>query len=339
MYLSARSKLNVVLIFVVASLAALVYFRPGRRAPVIEQAPLLFPMADVADIRVAQGAGPAYEIKRGTDGWKLGAPLGLPADAYLIKDVLGEIVSARSTRRYPLAAADLPKYGLDKPALRLWVNGTEYDFGATEPVENDHYVKDGNYVDLVGGLLYYRLDHDIYWWADKHLLPAASHITGLELPHATLMQDKGGKWQLYPAEPRVTADMLQRLVDDWQAAQAVGVTAVGKGKPNGEVDISLAGRSEPLRFQILEDDVFFVLARPDLGLQYELDDSARYTLIKPIVVSAAPPVTRAAPAYHPRPAHRKAPVVNPKPAATAPPATSAAPAATASAPSAATTGH
>ncbi|HSC48456.1 MAG TPA: DUF4340 domain-containing protein [Gammaproteobacteria bacterium] len=333
MSLSARSKLNLVLALLVVGLAALVYFKPGSKPSTVEQAPALFPAASVTDIRIARGNGPAYELKRAKDGWQLVAPLALRADDYLLQDLLSEIGSAHSARRYPVAGADLGKYGLDKPVLRLWVNGVEADFGGTEPLENNHYVKDGGNVDLVGGLLFYRLDHEVYWWADKHLLPAGSHITGLELPHATLMQDKGGKWQLYPAEPKVTADMLQRLVDDWQAAQAVSVAALGKGKPDGEVALSLAGQAEPLRFQILNDENFFVLARPDLGLQYELDGQTRYTLIKPIVVSAAPAVTRAAPTptHHRTPAPRKKARVVPAAPATlaAPPAVSAPPASTA----------
>jgi len=345
MSLSTRSRLNLALVVLVAGLAALAYFKPGAKTSGVEQAPALFPAGQVTDIRIARGNDPAYELKRAKDGWQLVTPLALRADDYLMQDLLGEIGTAHSARRYPAAGADLGKYGLDKPVLRAWVNGVETDFGGTEPVENDRYAKDGDNVDLVGGLLFYRLDHDVYWWADKHLLPAGSHITGLELPHATLMQDKGGKWQLYPAEPKVTADMLQRLVDDWQAAQAVSIAAIGKGKPDGEVDISLAGQPKPLRFQILADEDFFVLARPDLGLQYELDNSARYNLIKPIVVSeSAPPTAAPAPAArHKTPAPRKAHAVRAVPASTATPAATTPPAQTAippvvSAPAASTAG-
>ena len=164
MSLNARSKLNLALVLLVAGLAALAYFKPGSKSSTVEQAPALFPAGQTTDIRIARGSEPAYELKRAKDGWQLVAPLALRADDYLLQDLLSEIGSAHSARRYPAAGAEMGKYGLDKPALKLRVNGVEADFGGTEPLQNDRYVKDGDNVDLVGGLLFYRLDHDVYWW-------------------------------------------------------------------------------------------------------------------------------------------------------------------------------
>jgi hypothetical protein len=53
--------------------------------------------------------------------------------------------------------------------------------------------------------------------------------------------------------------------------------------------VALAGVAEPLRFVILKDPDYLVLARPDLKLEYQLDPALRSSLLD---------LTRSAPAPH-----------------------------------------
>jgi len=206
-----------------------------------------------------------------------------------------------SDRDFPAAAGELSKYGLNPPNLRLWFNGLEVDFGDPEPLDNDLYarVSGSDEVHLVSARLYYQAQHDAYGWADKHLLPPGAHIVALQLPQATLSLDGSGRWQLAPRDDAVSADAIQHLVDDWQQATALGITATGKQSPAGEVAVLLLGATTPLRFQILKDDNFLVLGRPDLGLQYQLDQSQRAELLE-FARTAAP----AAGTAHSAAAHR-----------------------------------
>jgi hypothetical protein len=59
------------------------------------------------------------------------------------------------------------------------------------------------------------------------------------------------------------------------------MAAIGKAKPQGEVAVELAGVKDPLRFQILDDPDYLVLARPDLGFEYQLDISQLDKLLTP----------------------------------------------------------
>jgi hypothetical protein len=72
------------------------------------------------------------------------------------------------------------------------------------------------------------------------------------------------------------------------------------------VAIALANGKSALRFVIMKDPDFLVLARPDLGLQYELDSGQRDTLLTLKSGNTAPkPVTttRPAAAPHKEPGH------------------------------------
>lgn len=276
--MKSRWILNIVLVAVIAGLAAFVYFKPGvHKAKPPAKLTTLKP-AEINSIKIQRTGAAAAELVRTTKGWQMQAPLKLRADQMLVKTLLDSI-NQNVSSSFAAKPSALAQYGLDPPHARLWLNGTEFDFGDTEPIHHNRYVQIGGTVYLTGSLLYYRANHAPLWWASKRLLPEHAHITGLQLPDATLTL-KGVKWQLSPANPAISSDTIQTLIQNWESAQAIGTAAIGKGKPEGEVAIELAGVKQPLRFAILKDPDFLVLARPDLGLEYEFDSGQRGSLLE-----------------------------------------------------------
>ena len=275
--MKSRLWLNLALVIVVAVLVALVYFKPGHKPPKPPAVLTQIKAQDVTEIKIAQPNTPTVELARQGNAWQMLAPAKLPADQYLVKSLLDSL-PAEIKSSFSAAPAMFAQYGLDPARARLWINGTEFEFGDTEPLNNYRYVRSAGQVHLISGLLFYRLDHRPYWWVSKRLLPDNAKITALQLPNATLTL-KGDHWQLAPANPAVSADAIQTLVDNWRDAQAIGVEKTGTGKSVGEVAIELAGEKSALRFAILQDPNFFVLARPDLGIAYQLPDSQRSALL------------------------------------------------------------
>lgn len=284
--MNSRTGLNIALVAVVAALAALSYFKPGTPRPAATVRAIDIKPGAVKEIRIAVAGQKTTDLKFGSFGWQITAPFTLPADPNLVKTLL-DYLDVPSRDHFPAAGHDLAQYGLDKPKAELWLNGSEYSFGGFQPVSNEQYVLVDGTIHLVDGALFYRIAHDPYWWIDKGLLPPGAHVTALQLPDATLTRDKNGIWQLSPADPKVSADDIQRFIDAWQENLAISVAPIGKGTPQGEVAVSIAGQKAPLRFAILKDPDFLVLARPDLGLQYDLDESLKDTLLH---ISHAAPV-------------------------------------------------
>lgn len=302
--MKSRLWLNLALVVVIAVLAALVYFKPGIKKPAPPATLTHLRAADITSIRLSRAHTPTVELVRDGASWRMTAPLNIQADQYLVKSLLDDI-NESVKNSFPAKQADLGKYGLDPPPIRLWLNRTEFDFGATEPINDYRYVKTGDSIRLTPDLLYFRLIHSPMWWVSKRLVPKDAHIIGLQLPHATLTL-KNDKWQLAPANPALSADAIQNLVTAWSMAQAISVDKLGPGKPEGEVAIELAHVTKPLRFAILKEPGFLVLARPNLGIQYELDSGQRDALLVLKSGSSVPKaVTAAKPAT---PATRKEPV-------------------------------
>ena len=271
-------RLNLVLLVAVIALGALSYFAPSLKHAATILRPITVKPSEVRDIRIALPKQEMTELRFGDKGWQMTAPRNMPADSNLIKTLL-DYLDQESSVRFPAVQTDLQKYGLDKPKASLWLNGTEYDFGGLQPVDNRQYLLTGGQIYLINGALFYRVAHDAYWWMDKGLVPPGAHITALQLPQATLTLDKKGIWQMAPADATVSADDIQKLMDAWQQDLAISVAPIGTDPEQGEVSLSLADSDQPLRFAILKDPDFLVLARPDLGLQYELDSSLRDTLL------------------------------------------------------------
>ncbi|MGB9429649.1 MAG: DUF4340 domain-containing protein [Gammaproteobacteria bacterium] len=283
--MKTRLWLNIALIAIIAILVAVVYFRPGAKKPALPVPLTSLKATDIHDIKIAQPGAASVELARHGDTWQMTAPVKIPADQYLVQSLLDDIHAAVKSG-FAAKQVDLGKYGLDPPHIRLWLNDTEFDFGDTEPLNNYRYILSGGRVLLTSGLLFYRINHRPYWWTSKRLLPEGARITAIQLPDATLTL-KGTKWQLSPANPTVSSDAIQSLVDNWQNAQAIGTDKLGAGTSQGEVAIALANEKPALRFVILKDPDFLVLARPDLGVQYDLDSSQRDALLA--FKSASPP--------------------------------------------------
>ena len=274
--LDSRSRLILILAATVAALALLAWLKPGLKTPDVDT-PLLAQAPAATQLRIAPTGATAAELTRAADGWHMTAPLALRADDAAIGDLL-QLLAMPADAGFP-ATGDLSRYGLDRPGIRLTIEGTELDFGGTQPIDQRRYVLLDGRVHLVNPVLFYRLAQNAYDWLDKRLLPEGSEVMAIQLPQATVTRDAQGRWQIAPADKSFDAGALAKLAQDWQQARADNVAAIGRHAVEGEVALSLKGTAAPLRFQIYKDADSLVLARPDLGLQYQLDSADRAVLL------------------------------------------------------------
>jgi hypothetical protein len=279
MSLESRRRLNLVLVTIVAVLGGLVLFKPGSKHA-DDQKPLVADSRGFQSIRVQLAGKPEIDLRREGQAWGVQAPVIWPADDVQVQDFLDSL-DAPVEDHFPAQGADLSKYGLDKPLVKMWLDKTEYDLGDQQPVNKERYVLTGGEIELIDDYVFYRVARDVYGWMDKRLLPQTAHITAMQLPRATLTSDAKGNWQIAPADKTLTSADLARFVQSWEAARAVNVAAIGHGRAQGEVALTFAGQRAPLRFQILDDPDYLVLARPDLGFEYQLDLGVSGGLLAP----------------------------------------------------------
>lgn len=284
MSLASRNRLNLALLTAVMVLGLLAYFRPGMKHESIG-APLVAEPGKVQQMRIALAGQPEVDLQQQGETWVMRAPLQWSADAALVQDFLDALAEPVSNS-FAAQGADLSKYGLDKPLAKFWLDGTEYDFGALQPISKQRYLQSGGRIYMVDGYLFTRIARDPYGWLDHHLFPPGARIAALQLPDATLTQDAKGDWQIAPADKRLNEAAFKKFVRGWESATARNVVRFVTAKSDGEVAVVLRGVKDPLRFEILEDDDFLVLARPDLGFEYQMDIGQRGILLTPAPTAA-----------------------------------------------------
>jgi hypothetical protein len=283
-----RGTLNLVLAAALAALGALAWFKPGADDPA--GTPAFGALEGLAAIEVTRTDGAGFALARGADGrWALTAPFALPADQAAVDALLGQLREQRARARYPAASLDLAQLGLATPSLTLVLGAERYAFGGTDPIDYRRYVQHGDEVLLVDELISFRLRQDASDLADRRLLPEGAKVVGLALPgHRLTAQD--GRWTIAPDAPGASADAPVALAEAWQARRADRVAVRGSAPTQARIEVTLAGASAPLVFEVLTASDGLRLARPDLGVEYSLPASARAALLE--LAPAPPPAAR-----------------------------------------------
>jgi hypothetical protein len=270
--MKSRLILNLALLGIVALLGALAYFEPGKQQAEAK------PIASVDEgalttLTLKNKETIVFEKKDGH--WRLVAPIQAPANEIRVRQII-EIAQSTSEADYPLKPEDFPKFELDKPKATLILGNATLVFGGSDPINLRRYVQVGDTLHLVNDNFFHHLMASATDYVDKKLLPENAKVREIALPglKATLGQD--GKWTK-EAAPDSAAD-IQELASLWATARAIDVKRLESPIQGESVKIGLA-EGGPVEFVILRKEPDPVLARPDLGLQYELTgETARQLL-------------------------------------------------------------
>lgn len=281
--MSRRTLLNAGLAVLVAVLAAVVYLRPGKR-PRKAHKPAITRLVpkQVTTLRIRYANQPTVRLVRHKVGWRMTRPWQARASDARVSAVLSHI-DERAKATYKASSLKLGKFGLAKPRLRLWLNGTEVDFGTTSPLDGSRYIRVGKRVFVADDALYRRLAARPSVFVSKRLLPPGASITRIALPGLTLTRSNKDQWRARPQPKAAAHGAIQNLVDSWSNVYALSVrrAASGPGKRiSGRVSIRLRDHTKPLIFAILgrRQASGLLLARD--GWVYRLSASRRRDLLQ-----------------------------------------------------------
>ncbi|WP_054773375.1 DUF4340 domain-containing protein [Methylogaea oryzae] len=235
--MSDKMKLNLALLAVVAVLGLLVVLEPGKKKD--EPHPLA--QIDTQSINKIQVSGRQNFTLEKRDGhWRLTQPLDVPAAENRVEQLL-KIPSAPSDTQYPVDAAQLAKFQLAPPNATLALGDLVLEFGGSDPIQQQRYVKLGNSLHLVTDNFYQHLTAAPTDYVEKKLLPENANIHGIELPGLKLSKDKDGKWTAEP--PQAEAAPLYEMAEAWKNARAYDVrsyTPMDGKMPTEKATIRLA---------------------------------------------------------------------------------------------------
>jgi len=273
--MTSRTLLNLALLLIVLILVALVMFEPGK-TPEPEAVPLTdLKDSDVRKIKIVRKDRDTIELEKKSGHWRMLAPYALPANDYKVASVL-KLLGTESAARYSFADFDPARFDLLTPALSISFNDSlNIDFGNTEPLHKQRYVRIDSQLHLIPDYYYYQLVGNSTDYLDHALIAKDKKIIRLELPDLTLALTDG-KWTLSPENEAYSADAYTDLLNEWQHAHAVELRALKnedkKNPPNKQVAkqirIFLQDRKSPISFTLHQTEDEFILRRADKNIEY-----------------------------------------------------------------------
>jgi len=271
-----QSKINLVLLALVAALAAAVWLlpQPGQDTAVAVSA---LDKQQVKRIRISRSAGAEIVLERQGQKWRLLDPFPARANSFRIDNLLA---IAASTSEVQLPAQELARYGLEPPAVTLWLDDDAFAFGDTNPVSRRRYLRHGDSIYLVTDSAFRHVSGSASEFADPQVL-GGIEPTAFELPGLRLTLTENG-WSPDPAQPQVPADRITALVDEWRYARALDLHYREQASGGERLRIRHQGENgeQWLEIRVLERKPDLILYRPDEHLAYRLPADAAQRLFE-----------------------------------------------------------
>jgi Domain of unknown function (DUF4340) len=268
-------RLTAALLAAVIALAAFIHFKPAKDAPVEYPLSALRP-AESRSIRIERAGAQPILLERKQDSWIITAPFTARADDLRVRQLL-EILEARAANR--LAAADLARFELERPAVQVTVDGQSFGFGMVSPFTREQYVLTSGAVYAVSPRYGATLPTGAADLTSRQLFGTGEIPIRFGLKTFTVEQ-RDGKWRQTPAASDLSQDDFVRWVDEWRRAAALRVEPQGKSKPLVELRVHLRDGGT-LTLGLLAREPELVLLRADEKLQYHFRADAGKRLLSP----------------------------------------------------------
>ena len=279
--LRRRWLLNAALLILIGALAWLAIHRAGLEKNVAGP-PLTTLVADtVSQLRIERPDHPVITLEKTGKEWRLTAPVRARANRFNVENLL-RIATAPGATRFPVVAADLAKFGLDKPRSRVRYGDEEIAFGSLHPLNNQIYIQYKDEVVLIPGHYLGTALFPYTHFIDSRLFEENRKITTVKLPGFTLTQENGA-WRKQPPDGKLTSDRLNEFAAEWRNASALGVEKYSDKEVLGRIEIVSVrdGKTEKLTLGILAYKPDFVLYRADENLEYHFTEDTGKRLLNP----------------------------------------------------------
>ncbi len=277
--LGARVLVNVALLSLALALTVLIWLEPWRQPPPAPERLSAIDPAEITRLRIEARNRAPVELERKSSGWRLVAPLSLPASEYRVSALLA-LATAPVHDAFRAEGNDLGEFGLAPPKARVMLNEQEFLFGDSEPLNGRRYVAYRGDVHLITDAYFHHLLADAPAFVDPAPIGSDAQPVGFSLPRGETIRLEQGRWRIEPPEPGVDAEAGERLANAWRRARAVSVRGFDPALNwNQAVQLELERQPEPLRFLVSELEYELVLGRQEWKVQYHFPKKAGKRLV------------------------------------------------------------
>jgi hypothetical protein len=196
-------------------------------------------------------------------------------------DKLLKLSHAKSHAQYSATKINLKQLGLSSPDLTISLNNTKLLFGTTDALKGYRYIRIGNAVHLITDRYSHLVRGQATTLLSPALLPKNITITKLVLPELTLQTSDTG-WETIPDNTSISADQVQRLLDEWRFARALRVSKITTTTDEkGPSIVVYNDNKQRFSFKLTHTKDEIILSREDTGLSYHFATETGEKLLKP----------------------------------------------------------
>lgn len=285
-----RWLVNLGLLLLIAAIVAFIYLRPqpGQEGAAVHEISDLR-LADFSRLSVEFPAKAPVTFEKIEGYWHLTQPYKTRADQTSVQRILS-IVAATSTEKF--STADLAKFGLDQPKLRLKLDDKEFIFGTYNPVSGEQYVAYGDNVYLISTIYAESAGTQVVEMIDKSPLKPTEKIAGFDFSRLEQWEDirlnvdlLGGNWKVSAENARPVQDEMNEWLEiTWKQSPAKSVEPYKPDHnatyPSFQVKLQGGGK---VHFDKLQEAPELLLGRPDEGLIYHFAPDIGFAMLNPPV--------------------------------------------------------
>jgi hypothetical protein len=256
---------------------------------------LAFKPADVQGIEISRN-GEKLALSRAANGWRLTAPLALPADDPSVARFLGELGELHAKQFVADVATDLDRYGLATPALTVTLLGDGTNVlaqllaGGADPSNGVRYAKSATEPFIYGVELpaIDKIPANYAAFRSRRVFDLKpDQITKLEVGPVTVARAAQGKWQLVaPTQGALDTDSVNHLVELLSELRA---ESFGRAMTDGDAALGTTIRvtvGDATHWLSIASDR--QAAADSCELTFELAPAVVQTLTKPLVATPPP---------------------------------------------------
>jgi hypothetical protein len=283
--MNPRTTLNIVLVAAILAVGATLYLASNGEADKPQRTFAI--VADAAEnlrrIEIQRGREEPIVLERNDTLWRMKAPRAARLDQVQLGRVL-DIARLRTSVR--MAAEDLARFELDKPWAQIRFDQHEVDFGSTNALTQELYLRGGAHVYAVPRRHAAAVPSSAAKLLAHGLFALDERPVSFQFGHFSLRHDATG-WHLAPHDPRLSQDDLVHWVEQWRLASSI-VTQPGSVPDRAEsITIELRD-SRTLKLSVLARAPSLVLLRHDELLEYHLPAGLAPILLNPPGAASGP---------------------------------------------------
>ena len=192
-------------------------------------------------------------------------PFKFKANPNRIESILS-LLTTKSYKKLKLDEVDIAQFDLRDPRVILTLNNYEFSFGTTNPIDQKRYILFGQEIYLTNDFLFPQLMVSFEFFLETKLLPDNINITSIKFPEYEIQKNEN-KWTSTKKDHN--KEKIKDLVSKWEKATALSINKYEKKDNEGIISI-LRSSGERINFAIIETEPYLILAREDIGIQYNM---------------------------------------------------------------------